>query len=204
MKSKKATKKQTGSSRPVSSKSSKTEDASKKLISPLEFAYNYIDSILTSPHESFANILSTQAKSFVKLHHTLLEKQQQVERMNDDPDLIPRSAKVQFNLKVSKATSKSTEFLALNEETSAIVTEFQKKLRDSIFKATELEVATIRNSLQKHFCMAIKIICDAYIHGSGGDNKTEEFSHSTVSAIFNLYHSELLEFTDMADQSRRG
>ena len=141
MKSKKATRNQTSNDkRAKPSDTSKTTKKTEKVITPTESAYFQIEEHLELLHPSFVNILQHQAKDYVRKYHALLEKERQVERMNNDPSLIPLSAKINFELKVSQTTKESEEFITLKNDTETIVSEFTQKLKDSIVSATKLEV----------------------------------------------------------------
>ena len=102
MKSKKATRNQTSNDkRAKPSDTSKTTKKTEKVITPTESAYFQIEEHLESLHPSFVNILQHEAKEYVRQYHVLLEKERQVDRMNNDVSLIPRSAKINFKLHLS-------------------------------------------------------------------------------------------------------
>jgi hypothetical protein len=80
----------------------------------------------------------------------------------NDPDHIPRSARIAFQLQASRPVQNAPEFKALAAETSTMVSSFQLQLALQIKKCTELELVSLHKALAECFLEAICIWAKAH------------------------------------------
>ena len=95
-----------------------TSAEKKTLVSPLQEATTAIDNQLMTLHQdNLAPILKHIAIEHLRIRAKLFTKQQQLKKLESDDALIPRSAKLNFTLSVSKGTAETTKFATLKKET---------------------------------------------------------------------------------------
>ena len=130
---------------------------------PKALAESFIKANIASLHPQLATIVESLGKE----HILLLSKKDNLhrvhQRMVDDPDFIPRSARIQFQLKGSSRAVELAEYKQLAEETSTLVTEFTTKLKEKIIKASAIEKVAAVNEIRLHLTKCLRIITSAYM-----------------------------------------
>jgi hypothetical protein len=165
--------------------------------SPMAHANTHISDHVASLQPQIATILSRLAKQHIlllsKLHHRI----KQVEKMESDAEFIPRSARVNFVLNLSKTAEQDAEFPALRDECTRIVEETQKSLKKQIIAATNIEIKILKHDIQKDLATAIHIAVKAFLLAAGNTTIPSEKMGST---LLDRYHEILLShcYCDLA------
>jgi hypothetical protein len=141
---------------------------------PKGLAESFVRSHATSLHPDIATIVERLGKEHLTLLSKLDNKRKQVQRMADDDNFIPRSARIDFVLKVSKRAEESPEFIALDEETSSIVEKFQKDLKEQIVKAAKIEITAIESDLKEHLAKSSRLIAKSFMIHDQDDSDVDD------------------------------
>jgi hypothetical protein len=157
--------------------------------SPMSMATDHIDSHVASLQIQVATILSRLSKTHLLLHSKMLHKKSQLSKM-EDPTFIPRSARVKFELKVSKLTEQSTELQPLRDACSALITETQTQLKAKIVAVTTLELTCLASEILKDLATAFFVATQATIIAS---ESTTLAPHKMVSTLMRRYSESLLK-----------
>ena len=122
-----------------------------------------IDAFLESLREEAKLPLAKSSKSYLRNLCALHGKVSTLNKMNEDKDFIPRSARLKFSIKSDTKTSALEEFKALKEETDLIVQETKTKLREKIVDTLSIETSNRSNLLADsiinglHLCTQIAL-----------------------------------------------
>ena len=165
---------------------------------PLEVAHEKIQVHVASLQDQLASILGRAAKSHLSAlarHH---HKQVQLSKMKDDDTFMPRSARLQFQLKTSKITENSDELKLLQAETKTAVDEFQTALKDKIMAATKLELKKMKANIHEQFCKHLHVIIQAWLITAGRDTIDP---HKIVSSLLDRYPDQVLSTIDVTAQN---
>ena len=158
--------------------------------SPMAHATAHISDHVALLQLQIATILSRLAKQHLLLLSKLYHRMKQVEKMESDADFIPRSARVNFVLNLSKTAEQDAEFPALRDECLRIVEETQKSLKNQIIAATNLEIKILKLELQKDLAGAIHMAIKAFLLA---DEKATSIPPEKMgSTLLNQYHETLL------------
>jgi hypothetical protein len=158
--------------------------------SPMAHATAHILDHVASLQPQIATILSRLAKQHLLLLSKLYHRMKQVEKMESDADFIPRSARVNFVLNLSKTAEQDAEFPALRDECLRIVEETQKSLKNQIIAATKIEIKILKLELQKDLAGAVHIAIKAFLLAE--DKDTEIPPEKMGSTLLDRYHETLL------------
>ena len=110
--------------------------------------------------------------------------------MESDADFIPRSARVNFELNLSKTAEQDAEFPALREECIRIVEETQLSLKKQIIAATHIEIKILKSEVQKDLATAIHMVVKAFLLTEG--NAATIHPARMASTLLDRYHETLL------------
>jgi hypothetical protein len=165
--------------------------------SPMAHATTHISDHVASLQPQIATILSRLAKQHILLLSKLHHRNKQAEKMESDAEFIPRSARVNFVLNLSKTAEQDAEFPALRDECQRIVEETQQNLKKQIIAATHLEIKLLKQDVQKDLAAAIHISVKAFLLASRNTTIPPEKMGST---ILDRYHEILLShcYCDLA------
>jgi hypothetical protein len=130
---------------------------------PHALAESFIRRFTASLHPDLAPITERLGKEHILLLSKLDNKKIQVQRMVDNADLIPRSARLNFKLSVSKRAEQRQEFETLQEETAALLETYKQGLKEQIIKATKIETTALEDELREHLVTACRIITKSYM-----------------------------------------
>jgi hypothetical protein len=140
---------------------------SKATTSPTEPPKSLAESFIKSNVATLQPQLAIIVEKLGKEHILLLSKKDNVkrthQRMIDNEDFIPRSARIQFDLKGSKRAIELPEYKQLAEETSDLVADFTKNLKTQIIKAAAIEIKAAENELRYHLSKCVRIITSAFL-----------------------------------------
>lgn len=158
--------------------------------SPMAHATAHISDHVASLQPQIATILSRLAKQHLLLLSKLYHRMKQVEKMESDADFIPRSARVNFVLNLSKTAEQDAEFPALRDECLRIVEETQNSLKKQIIAATNIEIKILKLELQKDLAGAIHMAVKAFLLA---DEKATSIPPEKMgSTLLDRYHETLL------------
>ena len=125
---------------------------------PKALAESFIRLHIASLHPEIKTIVEKLGKEHLILLSKTDHKVDQSQRLINDKEFIPSSARVNVDLKVTKLVAESQEYKALEEETNDIIKQFQLDLKKQIIKANTLECNAAKLKLQQHLAKAIRLI----------------------------------------------
>jgi hypothetical protein len=131
--------------------------------SPMTYAITHISDHVASLQPQIATILSRLAKQHILLLSKLHHRTKQIEKMESDTTFIPRSARVNFVLNVSKTAEQDAEFPAIRDEVLRIVEETQMSLKKQIIAATNIEIKILKQDIMKDLAVAIHVAAKAFL-----------------------------------------
>lgn len=148
----------------VTTPSSSSSNLSQPKVQPPKIlAESFIRTSIASLHP----IIATDIEKLGKEHITLLSKKNHLDKANqrlvNDNDLIPSSARIKFELSVSDRVKEMPEYKALQEKTIEVVNEAHKGLKVQIVDASKLEIKAIMNEIQEHLVKAIRLITSSFL-----------------------------------------
>ena len=97
--------------------------------SPLASAIKQVQGHTASLQPTIATILSNVASDYIRMQHKVFSKERQIKRFETDKDLIPRSAKSGFELRVMKEALSDSSFIAIQAELQPIVANSRKTVK---------------------------------------------------------------------------
>jgi hypothetical protein len=130
---------------------------------PKLLAESFIRSSIASLHP----IIASNVEKLGKEHIILLSKKHHLDkayqRLVNDTDLIPSSARFKFELSVTDKVKEMPEYKALHDKTIAIVQKAQQDLKIQIVAASGLERQAITNEIQRHLVKSIRLITSSFL-----------------------------------------
>jgi hypothetical protein len=168
---------------------------SDKAATPMASARLSLQTHCASLQPEIASILSKLGSERLQVLHKLSHKSTQAKKIEDDPEFIPRSARVNFALSASKLVEQDAEYTRLVDETSTLVTTFQSALKTKILAIAQLEVSTLQKQLRSDFATSIRLavkaclICEQSILQLDVDQ--------VVNTLLQEYSTQLLAHLDM-------
>ena len=113
-------------------------------------------------HEALRPFANKKAREFFSYYASQEQYNGTVKKLSDD-GFIPHSTRFKFELVGSKRVSEGAEFATLKAESTAIVKEFQLKLRDKIRSAADLEGKALRKVASKTMIDATVKMAEAFL-----------------------------------------
>ena len=160
---------------------------------PKSVAQEFITAHVESLHFHVAAILKKTSFAHVNLVHKLLNKINQKSKMELDPSLIPRSARLDFTLKSSKKVEELPDYIKLQEETNIYILAVKENLKARILLTTEMEIKSLRQEILEHFVKGIFLIAKTIKTGEGEPTAN---IHGIVSEIIHQHHEYVLPHFD--------
>jgi hypothetical protein len=161
------------------------EDA---MSTPMAAARSTLKNHCESLQPEIATLLQTLGKEHLLTLQKILHKDTQIKKLQDDDELIPRSARIKFTLTTSKLAEADPGYTGLKEETETLVLDFQKSLKTKIIKVTELEVKLLRAQIQVALASNLFVVTKALLIC---DTLTPD-PHQIVNTILEEYAAPLL------------
>jgi len=134
-------------------------------------------------------ILEEVAMDHIRILVKAENKRFHISKMEDEEDFIPRSARLKFDLNVSKRTDELPEFKTLKGSTEVSIMDFQKKLKADIIAATRLELKLLHQQALEDLCQAIGSITEAFLII---DDNDVQLKHTLGMTIAERYRDEIL------------
>ena len=138
-------------------------------------------------------IITTAGETNIAHMNNWMTKLKLYKRMEDDIELIPRSARINFEFRVSKHVENCTEFVAINKETTNIISDFQIQLKQQIMKVLDLEIKQLRSHMYTNLCKQINLVIQAILVSEG----KAVSPHLIVSTFMHYHQEEFLAQTSM-------
>ena len=108
------------------------------------------------PTEIQSHLLTIAMDHFQKLH-SIYTKTTQLTRMTADDKFIPRSARLGFKITANTRTAQEAAFITLQQETTSLIGDFQKRLCKQILSCAKLEKQTLLKEAAEHLTYAIRL-----------------------------------------------
>ena len=158
---------------------------------PKSAAQAFISEHVESLNHHIATILKKVGFDHVNLTHKLLTKISQKAKMDLDPSLVPRSARLDFTLKASKKVEELPDYIQLKEETEIYIQAVKGNLKARILVATEIEITSLRTEILEHFVKGLFLVIKAIKIGEG---EPDANIHSIASSIISANHENILPY----------
>ena len=162
--------------------------------SPMAAATQHVQSHVASLQPQIATILSRLAKQYLLLLSKLHHKTRQLETMQNDPSFIPRSARIDFALSVTKKAEQDAELPALRDECTRIITETQQSLKNQIVLATSVEIKLFKADARELLANSFQVITKAFLIADGHSPAIQP--ERMVHTLLDRYHETLLSNID--------
>ena len=130
---------------------------------PKALAESLIRAAISSLHPTIATIAERLGKEHILILSRVDHKILQVKRMKDDAEFIPKSARINFDLSMSKRASANQDYVNLTETTKQLIIEFQLKLKDHVAKAQTIEITIIKSELHEHLAKCTRVLTQAFM-----------------------------------------
>ena len=158
--------------------------------SPLQTAIGFIEErSVASLHEHAAQMVAGQAKEVVKLLAKCHHKRSQIKKLEEDVELIPKSARIKFEFSVSKDCEANEEFMKIKNETKEEMDKAHKYLKKQVIATIKIEGKIAREKALTQHCMAAYATVQALLIS---DRKEITDAHQIVSSIYNKHTERLL------------
>jgi hypothetical protein len=126
---------------------------------------------------------------YIKLRQRAAQKERRITKMSPDDDYIPNSARLKFELKVSKEAYMNPEYTSLVDETNLLVATYQQDLKNYIVKATNVELTVFKAQASESLATGLCVLAKTIIIVSGQNNLNP---HQIVNTILDRHHESLL------------
>jgi hypothetical protein len=166
-----------------------------KAIPPMAAARQSLHAHCASLQPEIATILSKLGLERLQNLHKFSHKGIQAQKIEDDADFIPRSARVNFALVASKLVEQDAEYTRLSDETTAIVTTFQAALKTKILEVAKLEVSTLKTKLGSDFAVSLRLSVQACLLCE--PNTLHLDTDQVVNTLLQEYSAVLLAHLDL-------
>ena len=168
---------------------------------PKKLAEAHIIQTAASLHPQIAPIVTRLGKLHLLLLCKRDQKQKAVQRLIDDDNAIPRSARFQFTLSAPKRTEASLEYTTLQEKAKAIVTQCGIDLKKVIIQAAKLEIATMDSEIKTDLALCIRLITQAFLivnnDATNCDNKVHQLASLHIASLSKNASMDINEFCDV-------
>lgn len=169
------------------SASSKQTDEPK---TPKAMGANQIKQTLALLQPSIATILSKLGLKHLSLQAKAHNKAYQVTRMETDQDFVPRSARSDFTLQVSKDAEKTPEFQSLKEATEEIRRQAELRFKLQVIEATKIETTVLKKQIAVDLATSLRLSTKAFLIAAGIE---EHNLDTTMITILARHHRALLK-----------
>jgi hypothetical protein len=178
-----------------------TAQISTKTKSPLTIANDHIALHVSSLQTGIASILQTLGKDLLLARKRIIDKNQQIQWMEADADLIPNSARTDFSPKVSKAMEQSPAYIALREDSLTATRVFQLQCKDFIIRALKIDIKSLRDALTREFAKALCLVtAQAFLIADGSEALNLQ---RLANTILDRHHEVLLSGMEVTLQDFR-
>jgi len=135
-------------------------------------------------------ILQNLGDTHLDLLHRYYNKSNQLRRMEPDDSIIPRSARLKFELSVPKSIEELPDFLTLKELCNSDIDNMKQSLRAHVISALKIEATFYTAELKAHLTTVIHTATAAMLIANG--NATVD-AHRAVANLISAHHAELFK-----------
>jgi len=165
--------------------------------SPKGCAISSIRTFSMTLRKHLSPIVQKAGETHIDLLHKLMSKNTQLNKMDDDDDFIPRSARlVNFEFRVTKKVENHPEFRVIKTDTDTLVHEFRLALKQKIAETLRIECSILRAELYENFITSLHLVTQAHLIA---EQKSLN-PHKVISTIFHNYYEEMFVHTDLTQQ----
>ena len=137
-----------------------------------------------------STILQTLGDKHLNLLHRYYNKSTQLLRMEPDDTIIPRSARLKFDLSVPKCIEELPDFIALKEKCDSDIITMKATLKEHVITALKIEATFYSAELTEHLATVIYTATAALLIANGN---TDTPPHRAVAHLISDYPEELLK-----------
>jgi len=160
---------------------------------PLATAILFVKNHLVSLQPPIAEILGEAGIEYVRHQSKMISKQRQINRFSSDAELIPRSAKSDFTLRVMKRAETDPDMVQVMADIIPIVDQFQKACKAKILLANQIELRILVEESRELFAKALRRATEVFIVADGHNIADTD---KIVNTLLDRYHEELLVHLD--------
>ena len=131
--------------------------------SPLGATKKSVDAHAATLQPTLATIVVDAAADYLSQRASLFYKQKTLDKMKNDADLIPRSAKIGLTLIASPEVKHGQEYQTLAAEEAYVIIECQRNLKKMVIECSELTVGELKLHIQKSFATALPKLAEGFI-----------------------------------------
>ena len=162
--------------------------------SPKTAATSTLSSFSEALQHDLGSIFLNLGKQWIDIIAKYRSKTNQLMKMANDEEFIPRSARIEFEFYVSKPVENSDEFTTIKGDTDALIINFRKALKSQIMKVMRLEISNLEKEANDFFVNAVATVARAtLIHSHSPVSNL----HTIVSTIMESHHDSILDETGM-------
>ena len=148
-----------------------------------------------SLHPQVYNIVETYGNKLIDLHHKLEQKRKQLQKMEANPDFIPRSARFNFEFYIRPEIQQTDEFNLIQLSTTDLIKAFQFNLKEKIMEAMRLDIDYINNAINTVVCEIFFTTTKAFHLQHNPTIINPSVIHTIAFIIFNFSDNLLQHFT---------
>ena len=137
-----------------------------------------------------STILKNLGESHLDLLHRYYNKNTQLLRMEPDETIIPRSARLKFELSVPKSIEELPDFITLKEQCDSDITAMKATLKAHVISALKIEVNFYSAELTEHLATVLHTATAALLIANGNADVNH---HRAVAHLIMAHSDELLK-----------
>ena len=169
-----------------------TEKAPVKAKSPKAIALACVTGHASSLHPQVNKIITTYGEKYITTYAKITHKQEQYDRLVNNHEFIPRSARINFEFYVRPDVKESDEFRELQDDATKLIEDFQMNLKFKITRSVQLDINYLHNDLNKVICEFIHHSVKTF-HLLNDPSQTNPQISQTVAYIINNFGDNLLK-----------
>jgi hypothetical protein len=163
-------------------------------LSPLAAAKAHIEEHCASLREGIATILTTRGLEHITLCHKRFHRERAWNKVKNDDDYIPTSARVNFRPSVWKEAEQLPEYTELQAEIKVTIEKHQQDLKLHVIAAIKIECKALTLAVNKHLCCSLSNVASLFLLAQGVDTTRV---NATVTSILDQHGAVLLEHNAM-------
>ena len=171
-----------------------------KVKTPKALALASVEGHAASLHPQVSKIVLSYANKFIDTSHKLQQKELQLSKMVDNEDFIPRSARINFEFYLRPEIKQTDDFAVIQSNTTDLIKTFQYALKSQITETMKLDIAYLKNMLNKITCELIFYTCKAF-HFFHDPNRFNPSVTTTVAFLIYNFGDNLLKHCSLDKHS---
>ena len=144
-------------------RSPQTEQAPPEPKAPKALAIAFVKSHSASLQPQVGSILERLGIQHLNLLSKRHQKLVQINKMDQNNDFIPRSARIEFSFHMTKEATETPEFQALQTNTNQKIQEFRNFLKRQVIDATKIEETILLHQIQDDFILSLRHVITAFL-----------------------------------------